>query len=169
MLRLAPPLSYFRRRLRYGVFSQPTFGPPEREGDEGERRWQAAVAGAVGSLGLLWEPKSRRVGVAQQYVIQSLTHTSSSCGAECLFEDCKDRIICTPRDWVYISRMALFCFSAHAAGKSCLLSCSARRLYQRSTSIGTPSQHENQTVLMVVEGYNKRRECPNTVSRQIEQ
>jgi hypothetical protein len=38
------------------------------EEDTGERRWQAAVAGAVGSLGLLWEEKGRRVGVAQQYV-----------------------------------------------------------------------------------------------------
>ena len=41
------------------------------EEDTGERRWQAAVAGAVGSLGLLWEAKERRVGVAQQYVYQS--------------------------------------------------------------------------------------------------
>jgi len=69
LLRLAPPLSYFRRRIRAGLFNKPTFGPPEREGPEGERRWQAAVAGAVGSLGLLWETKSRRTGVAQQYVI----------------------------------------------------------------------------------------------------
>jgi hypothetical protein len=68
LLRLAPPLSYFRRRIRAGLFNKPTFGPPEREGPEGERRWQAAVAGAVGSLGLLWETKSRRTGVAQQYV-----------------------------------------------------------------------------------------------------
>lgn len=67
LLRLAPPLSYIRRRLRYG-FSQPTFGPPQREGSEGERRWQAAAAGAVGSLGLLWETAGRRTGIAQQYV-----------------------------------------------------------------------------------------------------
>lgn len=66
LLRLAPPLSYIRRRLKAGLFVTPTFGPPEREGDEGERRWQAAVAGAVGSLGLLWEAHSRRAGVAQQ-------------------------------------------------------------------------------------------------------
>jgi hypothetical protein len=66
LLRLAPPLSYFRRRIRAGLFHKPTFGPPEREGPEGERRWQAAVAGAVGSLGLLWETQSRRTGVAQQ-------------------------------------------------------------------------------------------------------
>lgn len=65
LLRLAPPLSYIRRRLRYG-FSQPTFGPPQREGSEGERRWQAAAAGAVGSLGLLWETAGRRTGIAQQ-------------------------------------------------------------------------------------------------------
>lgn len=71
LLRLAPPLSYFRRRIRAGIFNKPTFGPPEREGPEGERRWQAAVAGAVGSLGLLWESKSRRTGVAQQYVFLS--------------------------------------------------------------------------------------------------
>ena len=68
LLRLAPPLSYFRRRIRAGLFHKPTFGPPEREGPEGERRWQAAVAGAVGSLGLLWETQSRRTGVAQQSV-----------------------------------------------------------------------------------------------------
>jgi hypothetical protein len=67
LLRLAPPLSYIKRRLRHG-FSQPTFGPPQREGSEGERRWQAAAAGAVGSLGLLWETAGRRTGIAQQYV-----------------------------------------------------------------------------------------------------
>ncbi len=96
LLRLAPPYSYLSRRLshfyrsiRTGSFTSPTFGPPERytgalelahveideeyeeeegyyEEDNGERRWQAAVAGAVGSLGLLWEEKGRRVGVAQQ-------------------------------------------------------------------------------------------------------
>ncbi len=42
----------------------------EEEGDDGEdtgeRRWQAAVAGAVGSLGLLWETRERGVGVSQQ-------------------------------------------------------------------------------------------------------
>lgn len=59
-------MSYVRRRIRAGLFVKPTFGPPEREGPEGERRWQAAVAGAVGSLGLLWESQSRRTGVAQQ-------------------------------------------------------------------------------------------------------
>jgi hypothetical protein len=64
-LRLAPPISYLRRRIRAG-WRRPTFGPPEREGDEGERRWQAAVAGGVGSLGLLWETSGRRTGVAQQ-------------------------------------------------------------------------------------------------------
>nr|XP_031864219.1 uncharacterized protein CI109_000131 [Kwoniella shandongensis]KAA5531291.1 hypothetical protein CI109_000131 [Kwoniella shandongensis] len=72
ILRLAPPLSYYRRRLRNGFFNKPTFGPPEREGDEGERRWQAAVAGAVGSLGLLWESKGRRTGVAQQMFVRGL-------------------------------------------------------------------------------------------------
>ena len=66
LLRLAPPLSYLRRRWRAGLFTTPSFGPPEREGNEGERRWQAAVAGAVGSLGLLWETSGRRTGVAQQ-------------------------------------------------------------------------------------------------------
>lgn len=66
LLRLAPPLSYIKRRLKAPLFERATFGPPEREGSEGERRWQAAVAGAVGSLGLLWESKSRRTGVAQQ-------------------------------------------------------------------------------------------------------
>ena len=79
LLRLAPPLSYFRRRLRYGLFSPPTFGPPEREGDEGERRWQAAVAGAVGSLGILWESKSRRAGVAQQSVAMFLLNQADEC------------------------------------------------------------------------------------------
>jgi len=92
LLRLSPPYSYILRRLRHfatslhssSPTSAPTFGPPVRypydvssedevdgydlfeEEDTGERRWQAAVAGAVGSLGLLWEPKARRVGVAQQ-------------------------------------------------------------------------------------------------------
>ncbi|ORY24308.1 hypothetical protein BCR39DRAFT_547390 [Naematelia encephala] len=75
LLRLAPPLSYFRRRLKTGLFIRPTFGPPEREGDEGERRWQAAVAGAVGSLGLLWESRSRRTGVAQQMFVRGLQGT----------------------------------------------------------------------------------------------
>ncbi|KAJ9097633.1 hypothetical protein QFC21_004669 [Naganishia friedmannii] len=83
LLRLAPPTSYIKKRLRR-VLQQDrsplTYGPPERwngrvdvesgdytmeEEDTGERRWQAAVAGAVGSLGLLWESKERRVGVAQ--------------------------------------------------------------------------------------------------------
>ncbi|RXK37632.1 hypothetical protein M231_05108 [Tremella mesenterica] len=72
LLRLAPPWSYYRRRIRAGLFIRPTFGPPEREGPEGERRWQAAVAGAVGSLGLLWEAKSRRAGVAQQLLVRGL-------------------------------------------------------------------------------------------------
>ncbi|WWC88699.1 uncharacterized protein L201_003612 [Kwoniella dendrophila CBS 6074] len=72
ILRLAPPLGYYRRRLKNGIFNKPTFGPPEREGDEGERRWQAAVAGAVGSLGLLWESTSRRTGVAQQMFVRGL-------------------------------------------------------------------------------------------------
>ncbi|KAK8858599.1 hypothetical protein IAR55_002828 [Kwoniella newhampshirensis] len=72
ILRLAPPLSYYKRRLKNGIFNKPTFGPPEREGDEGERRWQAAVAGAVGSLGLLWESQSRRTGVAQQMFVRGL-------------------------------------------------------------------------------------------------
>jgi len=66
LLRLAPPLSYIRRRLKAGLFSRTTFGPPEREGDEGEHRWHAAVAGAVGSLGLLWETAGRRTSIAQQ-------------------------------------------------------------------------------------------------------
>ncbi|WWC70734.1 uncharacterized protein I206_104685 [Kwoniella pini CBS 10737] len=72
ILRLAPPLGYYKRRLKNGIFNKPTFGPPEREGDEGERRWQAAVAGAVGSLGLLWESQSRRTGVAQQMFVRGL-------------------------------------------------------------------------------------------------
>ncbi|OXG50365.1 hypothetical protein J010_02837 [Cryptococcus neoformans] len=72
LLRLAPPLSYFRRRIRAGLWNKTTFGPPEREGNEGERRWQAAAAGAVGSLGLLWESKSRRTGVAQQMFVRGL-------------------------------------------------------------------------------------------------
>lgn len=60
-----------------GDTSPLTYGPPSRISDEesgyfmgeedtGERRWQAAIAGAVGSLGLLWEDKSRRIGVSQQ-------------------------------------------------------------------------------------------------------
>ncbi|BEJ17573.1 hypothetical protein CspHIS471_0609740 [Cutaneotrichosporon sp. HIS471] len=61
-------------RLRYG-FSQPTFGPPQREGNEGERRWQAAAAGAVGSLGLLWETAGRRTGIAQQMFVRGLQGT----------------------------------------------------------------------------------------------
>ncbi|KAI9632051.1 uncharacterized protein MKK02DRAFT_21065 [Dioszegia hungarica] len=72
LLRLAPPLSYLRRRFRAGFNHKPSFGPPEREGAEGERRWQAAVAGAVGSLGLLWETKARRRGVAQQMFVRGL-------------------------------------------------------------------------------------------------
>jgi hypothetical protein len=66
LLRLAPPLSYIRRRLKAGLFARATFGPPEREGDEGEHRWHAAVAGALASVGLLWETTSRRTGIAQQ-------------------------------------------------------------------------------------------------------
>ncbi|WRT67803.1 uncharacterized protein IL334_004777 [Kwoniella shivajii] len=72
ILRLAPPIGYYKRRIKNGIFNKPTFGPPEREGDEGERRWQAAVAGAVGSLGLLWESTSRRTGVAQQMFVRGL-------------------------------------------------------------------------------------------------
>ncbi|OCF43564.1 hypothetical protein I317_02582 [Kwoniella heveanensis CBS 569] len=72
ILRLAPPVSYYRRRLKNGIWNKPTFGPPEREGEEGERRWQAAVAGAVGSLGLLWESTGRRTGVAQQMFVRGL-------------------------------------------------------------------------------------------------
>ncbi|KAK1925541.1 hypothetical protein DB88DRAFT_484264 [Papiliotrema laurentii] len=72
ILRIAPPWSYFRRRYKAGIFNEPSFGPPEREGDEGERRWQAAVAGAVGSLALLWESSSRRTGVAQQMFVRGL-------------------------------------------------------------------------------------------------
>ncbi|CAK9784219.1 unnamed protein product [Cutaneotrichosporon oleaginosum] len=74
LLRLAPPLSYIKRRLRHGL-SQPTFGPPQREGNEGERRWQAAAAGAVGSLGLLWETAGRRTGIAQQMFVRGLQGT----------------------------------------------------------------------------------------------
>ena len=82
LLRLAPPLSYLRKRLlriMNGDRSPLTYGPPSRfsasdeengyfmgEEDTGERRWQAAIAGAVGSLGLLWEDKGRRIGVSQQ-------------------------------------------------------------------------------------------------------
>lgn len=66
LLRLAPPLSYLRRRYKTGIFNTPSFGPPAREGAEGERKWQAAVAGAVGSLGLLWETSGKRTGIAQQ-------------------------------------------------------------------------------------------------------
>ncbi|ORX40065.1 hypothetical protein BD324DRAFT_616112 [Kockovaella imperatae] len=72
LLRLTPPLSYLRRRWKHGFLSRPSFGPPEREGPEGERRWQAAAAGAVGSLGLLWETRSRRRGVAQQMFVRGL-------------------------------------------------------------------------------------------------
>lgn len=78
LLRLAPPVSYLRRRIRAGLFARPTFGPPEREGPEGERRWQAAVAGAVGSLGLLWETQARRTGVAQQMFVRGLQGTYNS-------------------------------------------------------------------------------------------
>lgn len=97
LLRLAPPASYIRKRLRrvWNWDSSPlTFGPPERymgptmvdteaeekgasrgdpgvpawfeEEDSGERRWQAPVAGAVASLGLLCEEKGRRAAIAQQ-------------------------------------------------------------------------------------------------------
>lgn len=72
LLRLAPPFSYIRRRLKAGLFSPTTFGPPEREGDEGEHRWHAAVAGAVGSFAVLWETASRRRGVAQQMFVRGL-------------------------------------------------------------------------------------------------
>lgn len=66
LLRLAPPLSYLKRRIKAGLFSRATFGPPEREGYEGEQRWHAAAAGAIGSLGLLWETIGRRRGISQQ-------------------------------------------------------------------------------------------------------
>ena len=77
LLRLAPPLSYVRKRLLRilnGDKSPLTYGPPSRdaesgyfmEEDSGERRWHAAVAGAVASLGLLWESKNKRIGVSQQ-------------------------------------------------------------------------------------------------------
>jgi len=69
LLRLAPPLAYFKKRYKFGIFNEPSFGPPQREGAEGERRWQAAVAGAVGSVALLWETAGRRTGVAQQYAL----------------------------------------------------------------------------------------------------
>lgn len=66
LLRLAPPLSYVRRRIKAGLFSRATFGPPEREGDEGEHRWHAAVAGGIASISLLWETAGRRTSIAQQ-------------------------------------------------------------------------------------------------------
>lgn len=72
MLRLAPPASYIRKRLRAGLFSQPTFGPPEREGSEGEHRWHAAAAGGVASLALFWETAGRRRGVSQQMFVRGL-------------------------------------------------------------------------------------------------
>ncbi|ODO10135.1 hypothetical protein I350_02363 [Cryptococcus amylolentus CBS 6273] len=72
LLRLAPPWSYIKKRFRYGMWREVSFGPPEREGSEGERRWQAAVAGAVGSLALLWETKGRRTGVSQQMFVRGL-------------------------------------------------------------------------------------------------
>ncbi|TXT15872.1 hypothetical protein VHUM_00375 [Vanrija humicola] len=72
LLRLAPPLSYIRRRIRAGLFRRTTFGPPEREGSEGEHRWHAAVAGAVGSLGILVESAERRRGVVQQMFVRGL-------------------------------------------------------------------------------------------------
>lgn len=72
MLRLAPPASYIRKRLRYGLFSQPTFGPPEREGPEGEHRWHAAAAGGIASLALFWETAGRRRGVSQQMFVRGL-------------------------------------------------------------------------------------------------
>ncbi|KAL7423098.1 hypothetical protein Q5752_002397 [Cryptotrichosporon argae] len=79
LLRLAPPWSYVRRRMKAGL-ARPSFGPPEREGDEGERRWQAAVAGAVGSLGLLFETAGRRTGVAQQMFVRGLQATYNQLG-----------------------------------------------------------------------------------------
>ncbi|KAJ9123945.1 hypothetical protein QFC22_000736 [Naganishia vaughanmartiniae] len=104
LLRLAPPSSYIKKRLRR-VLQQDrsplTYGPPERwngrvdvesgeytmeEEDTGERRWQAAVAGAVGSLGLLWEQKERRVGVAQQYVLFSYLATYNAYSRRTGFE-----------------------------------------------------------------------------------
>ncbi|WVQ73232.1 hypothetical protein IAR50_002798 [Cryptococcus sp. DSM 104548] len=72
LLRLAPPWGYIKKRFRYGWWREVSFGPPEREGSEGERRWQAAVAGAVGSLALLWETKGRRTGVSQQMFVRGL-------------------------------------------------------------------------------------------------
>lgn len=72
LLRLAPPPSYLRKRLRAGLFSQPTFGPPEREGNEGELRWHAAAAGGIASLALLWETEGRRRGVSQQMFVRGL-------------------------------------------------------------------------------------------------
>ncbi|CAD6569098.1 MAG: hypothetical protein TREMPRED_005046 [Tremellales sp. Tagirdzhanova-0007] len=103
LLRLAPPLSYFRRRLRLGLFTQATFGPPEREGNEGERRWQAAVAGAVGSFGLLWEAKFRRTGVAQQHVEPFLMFVRGLQGSYNLY---------TPRFGIHIPHGGILLFGA---------------------------------------------------------
>lgn len=82
VLRLTPSLSKLRERiirlsrgdktaLRRGRTPRGEYGDVEQgyfpsDHDSGERRWQAAVAGAVGSLGLLWEEKGRRIGVSQQ-------------------------------------------------------------------------------------------------------
>lgn len=70
LLRLAPSLRYMRSKLlrKLGKEGDEEAGYFIRQRETGERRWQAAVAGAVGSLGLLWEDKSRRVGVSQQSV-----------------------------------------------------------------------------------------------------
>lgn len=73
LLRLAPPWAYYKRRLRFPLRITATFGPPQREGQEGERRWQAAAAGAIASLGLLFETRARRKGVAQQYATDETT------------------------------------------------------------------------------------------------
>lgn len=122
LLRLSPPLSYIRRRLRAGLFAKTTFGPPEREGPEGERRWQAAAAGAVGSLGLLWETRARRTGVSQQYVFRkSHPPVSSLKKAGCLFEACRAHTINTRLNSASIFRMAIFSSSVWLVARSCTL------------------------------------------------
>lgn len=68
LLRIAPSLSTFWRRVRTAAGILPfTPQPPGVEPKTNrEHRWHAAAAGAVGSLGLLWETVGRRTGIAQQ-------------------------------------------------------------------------------------------------------
>jgi hypothetical protein len=170
LLRLAPPTSYIKKRLRR-VLQQDrsplTYGPPERwngrvdeesgvdeygmmeEEDTGERRWQAAVAGAVGSLGLLWEQKERRAGVAQQYVRDTprpfpfMLLPSSAfmliCFEQmsgCSYVACKRRIMPTPAGLGSRSHTVISWYSASVVDKSCLRSCYHRKRSHRNTTHG---------------------------------